>query len=70
MCGRYAVKTSVPRLARLLLASSEVEFEPRYNVAPTDFAPVCRHDAEGMRIDLLRWGLVPHWTKDVKIGTG
>ncbi|HSS64856.1 MAG TPA: SOS response-associated peptidase [Gammaproteobacteria bacterium] len=66
MCGRYALKTSVPEIARILGASATVEFAPSYNVAPSRKVPVCRVSAEGDReLALLRWGLVPHWAKQV-----
>ncbi|QSB15691.1 SOS response-associated peptidase [Natronosporangium hydrolyticum] len=43
---------------------------PRYNVAPTDLAPLIRidPDAPGRVLSLGRWGLVPHWAKDPRIG--
>jgi putative SOS response-associated peptidase YedK len=42
----------------------------RFNIAPTQEAPVVRLSAEGEReIALLRWGLVPFWAKDRKFGT-
>jgi len=39
-------------------------------VAPTDPLPVVRYQTRaGERsLDLLRWGLVPYWAKDIKIG--
>jgi hypothetical protein len=45
-------------------------FPPSWNVAPTDSLPVVRYDAKaGERsLDLLRWGLVPFWAKDLKVG--
>jgi len=40
-----------------------------WNVAPTTINPVCRLDKNGERdIAMLRWGLVPSWAKDPKIG--
>src|SRR5439155_3585719 len=43
---------------------------PSWNVAPTDPLPVVRYDARaGERsLDVLRWGLVPFWAKDIKVG--
>ena len=43
-------------------------FPPSWNVAPTDSLPVVRYDAKaGQRsLDLLRWGLIPYWAKDIK----
>ena len=41
--------------------------EPTWNLAPTDDAPVVRLAANGDRhLDLLKWGLVPYFTKDLK----
>jgi len=66
MCGRYALKTSVPEIARILGAAESVEFPPSYNVAPTRKVPVCRVSETGAReLALLRWGLVPHWAHAV-----
>ncbi len=45
-----------------------VNHPPNWNVAPTQIAmAIRRHPETGERhLDLLRWGLVPHFTKDVK----
>ncbi len=45
-------------------------FAPSWNVAPTDPLPVVRYDAkDGQRsLDVMRWGLIPYWAKDIKIG--
>src|SRR5438045_6780443 len=45
-------------------------FPPSWNTAPTDSLPVVRYDKKvGERsLDLLRWGLVPYWAKDLKVG--
>lgn len=42
----------------------------RFNIAPTQEAPVVRASREGAReVALLRWGLVPSWAKDLRAGT-
>src|SRR3974377_1801491 len=43
---------------------------PSWNVAPTDPLPVVRYDLRsGERsLDVMRWGLVPFWAKDLKVG--
>ena len=43
---------------------------PSWNVAPTDSLPIVRHDPKaGERsLDLMRWGLIPYWAKDIKLG--
>ena len=45
-------------------------FAPSWNIAPTDSLPIVRYDPKaGHRtLDLMRWGLVPYWAKDIKIG--
>jgi SOS response associated peptidase (SRAP) len=44
--------------------------EPSWNVAPTDPLPVVGYDASaGERsLDVMRWGLVPFWPEDIKVG--
>src|SRR5262249_8292164 len=45
-------------------------FAPSWNVAPTDNLPIVRYDAKAASrtLDLMRWGLVPYWANDIKIG--
>jgi putative SOS response-associated peptidase YedK len=48
---------------------AEIDFVPRYNLAPTQTASIVARE-EGGRLELkrARWGLVPFWAKDEKIG--
>ena len=49
--------------------SEGVETEPRFNIAPTQTAPIVREEEECGRVArLCRWGLVPYWAKDRSIG--
>jgi len=65
MCGRYTL-TRNEDIAADLEASLEVSaaqdpwWKPRYNVAPTQPAPVVTLHGGGRTIELMRWGLVPH----------
>ena len=43
-------------------------FKPRYNIAPTQQAPVIANLDGANRVELFQWGLVPSWAKDVSIG--
>ncbi|MBW4054669.1 MAG: SOS response-associated peptidase, partial [Proteobacteria bacterium] len=45
------------------------QLEPRFNVAPTQQVAVVRNDVDRNRIDLLRWGFVPSWSKDLSFGS-
>jgi putative SOS response-associated peptidase YedK len=69
MCGRYASFRSVDEVRRLFgTVNAPPNSQPTWNMAPTRVAPVVRlHPTDGTRqLDLLRWGLVPHWAKDPK----
>jgi putative SOS response-associated peptidase YedK len=72
MCGRYVLKTTRRELARWFgVDQSEMpEFGPSYNVAPQTFQPIVRlnRDTAQREIVLMRWGLIPYWSKDSKIG--
>lgn len=69
MCGRFDETVSLQELAeRFAAAYDELSFEPRFNIAPSQEVPCVVHGASGARLQLLKWGLVPHWAKDPKIG--
>lgn len=72
MCGRY-VRKSTRREIAAWFAAEDVEgaaWGESYNVAPQTFQPIVRLRRETGRreIALLRWGLIPYWSKDAKIG--
>ena len=70
MCGRFTQTQDLKVLIeRFGFTAPDVELSPRYNIAPGQIAAVVTADAEGGRaLELLRWGLVPFWAKDEKIG--
>lgn len=71
MCGRLFQTSPPKRLAELFGTVNPLSNAPaRYNAAPTDLLLTVRHNPRtGERaLDPLRWGLVPHWAKDPKIG--
>lgn len=69
MCGRYAITTDPEVLASLLGLTQLPSFDVRYNLAPTQLAPVARSGEDGaLQLEPLRWGLVPAWAKDASIG--
>jgi len=72
MCGRYLLKTTAEELRRLFGFIEMPNLAPRYNVAPTQEVPVVRqrrNPAGERTIQNLRWGLVPAWAEDPKLGT-
>ena len=71
MCGRLFQVTPPKRLAELFGTRNPLaNAPPRYNAAPTDLLLTVRHNPKtGERaLDPIRWGLVPHWAGDPKIG--
>ena len=71
MCGRYTL-TADPEaiIARYGMQPPSLEGTRRYNVAPTEpiLAVVREKAEEEPALKLLRWGLVPGWAEDLKIG--
>ena len=49
-------------------AQPALNLPARYNVAPSQDIPICRLGELGREIVQVRWGLVPFWAKDLKIG--
>jgi len=43
-------------------------FAPRYNIAPTQSAPVLVQENHRPALKLLKWGLIPAWAKEESIG--
>jgi putative SOS response-associated peptidase YedK len=73
MCGRARLSSDVSEIKLVFRIPPErptPNFPPSWNVAPTDSLPVVRYDPKaGQRsLDLLRWGLIPYWAKDIKVG--
>ena len=69
MCGRFVVTLPPDAIARLFRTHGPVpNLAATWNLAPTRDAPAIRLHPETRerRLDLLRWGLVPHWAKDPK----
>ena len=72
MCGRFARKSTQQVLADWFGVELEDMpwFAPTYNAAPQSAQPVVRlnRDSGGREVAVLRWGLVPFWAKDAKLG--
>ena len=68
-CGRYVLQTKAKDLAKHYnIARVLDDIRPNYNVAPGQIMPVVTEDESGRRIELMKWGLIPFWAKDPKIG--
>jgi putative SOS response-associated peptidase YedK len=68
MCGRYSQAQKVKDIAaRFGLKNAPEVLKPRYNIAPSQDAPVII-EQDGRRLELFRWGLIPSWAKEAAIG--
>lgn len=67
MCGRYALAFIQGFKTRFEVMDMQAKLEPRFNIAPTEEAPVIIHDGVNKAV-MMRWGLIPSWAKDMKIG--
>ena len=70
MCGRYRVSRRKQIIEEHFDSVSGTEdWNPRYNIAPTQTVPIIRqHPKEPVReLSLFRWGLLPGWAKDPSV---
>jgi putative SOS response-associated peptidase YedK len=75
MCGRFTMTSSDQRRLgnrfQISIEDQQSDALGRYNVAPTQEILTATNDPEGdgaRQATLARWGLVPHWAKDLKAG--
>jgi len=71
MCGRYGLFCRPDVIAETFRVTVGIDLAPRYNIAPTQGAPVIRAGEPGgaARLGLLRWGLIPPWARGLSIGS-
>ncbi|HUP31063.1 MAG TPA: SOS response-associated peptidase [Usitatibacter sp.] len=70
MCSRYFLDDDGNIIAHAFRVPVRGPIRKRFNIAPTQQAPVVRLSPQGEReVAVLRWGLVPFWAKDLKVGT-
>ena len=66
MCGRFALFCQLAELVRQFgLNEFPSDLAPRYNIAPGQLvAVISAPRPDWRRLSLMRWGLIPHWTKE------
>ena len=70
MCGRYRLSRRKQLIEEYFgTVSGEDNWNPRYNIAPTQPVPVIRQNPKEPRreLSLLKWGLIPSWAKDPSV---
>ncbi len=69
MCGRFTIGEIKELITRFSIDAPIADMpRPRYNLAPTQDAPIVVRSSPN-RLVMMRWGLVPFWAKDIKIGS-
>src|SRR5215831_7499420 len=71
MCGRYRPSRRKEVLDQYFEThSGDGQWEPRYNIAPTQFVPIVRQNGKESYRELraVKWGLVPSWASDPSVG--
>lgn len=68
MCGRFSLATTPEELALHFNLKKKVTVAPRYNIAPSQQILIVRSEHLDKKLTAMRWGLIPHWAKDEKIG--
>ena len=70
MCGRYSLTPDMDQLQlRFGFRAGDIQHTPRYNVAPTQDVLTVTDNGEENLGQLMRWGLIPFWAKDPKVGS-
>jgi putative SOS response-associated peptidase YedK len=73
MCGRYRLSRRKQLVDEYFgTDSGDSDWNPRYNIAPTQPVPVIRQHptVPTRKLSLLRWGLIPSWARDSSVGAG
>jgi len=71
MCSRYFLDADGNVIAFTFRVPADDRIRKRFNIAPSQEAPVIRGAKEGgaRELAMLRWGLVPFWAKDPSMGS-
>lgn len=70
MCGRFTLTQSAEEITEFFGLSEVLELTLRYNIAPSQLIAAIVQDkgSQENKLKWMRWGLIPSWAKDTKIG--
>ena len=69
MCGRYSQTKPIKTLKEHFQAiAEEMDYNQRYNIAPSQSVPIVIAGEKEREIHTMRWGLIPSWAKDSALG--
>ncbi|WP_028775933.1 SOS response-associated peptidase [Shimazuella kribbensis] len=69
MCGRFTLSTEEKELEDKFQFTLDIPIAKRYNISPTQSVLALTQGQNERKAHLFRWGLVPFWAKDLKIGS-
>lgn len=67
MCGRFSFSPLAKIIEDRFDVKVDSNYKPRYNIAPSQQVAVISNANPG-QLSYYRWGLIPFWAKDKKIG--
>ncbi|NIP30329.1 MAG: SOS response-associated peptidase [Candidatus Dadabacteria bacterium] len=71
MCGRFSLASEIDEIMQQFTIIDEPfddVLKPRYNIAPSQLSPVVVNEDGKNKLKMFKWGLVPPWSKDTRIG--
>ncbi|HWP91549.1 MAG TPA: SOS response-associated peptidase [Thermodesulfobacteriota bacterium] len=70
MCNRFTLSTDKDDLQSRygFIFPNDILLQPRYNIAPSQNSPIIVSNQGQRELVMMRWGLIPVWAKDIKIG--
>ena len=63
MCGRFVITNPVAKTKTIVKKAINVEDLENYNAHPYQNLPVIKKYTNGNTLELLKWGIVPSWSK-------
>ncbi len=71
MCGRATITKDMLSIIEDLTIDQWISkhYTPSYNIAPTQYSPILIGKNNSRYVQMLKWGLVPQWSKNLSIGS-
>lgn len=71
MCGRFTLTSDMDTVLFRFsaMANPTINHLPKYNIAPTQSVLAVVNDGQQNQLKEFKWGLIPFWAKDPKIGS-
>ena len=71
MCGRFTLTTTARGLAEEFEVEIDKSLSPRYNIAPSQpILAIGQNETNQRILDVMQWGLIPNWVKDLNSWKG